>query len=53
MPGTVYALQYKTNLWDLTWTSIEGNVTASGGSASKNNAVGTTRQRFYRVVIVQ
>lgn len=52
-PGAVYTLQYKANLQDSSWTSIPGNVTASGNTASKNDAVGTTTQRFYRVLIVQ
>ncbi|MGD0746028.1 MAG: hypothetical protein ABSA45_12820, partial [Verrucomicrobiota bacterium] len=49
-PGTVYTLQYKTNLLDPSWISIPGNVTASGNTAFKNDTVGSTKQRFYRVV---
>jgi hypothetical protein len=52
-PGTVYTLQYKTNLLDSSWISIPGNVTASGNTASTNDAVGSTTQRYYRVVVVQ
>jgi hypothetical protein len=53
IPGTVYTLQFKTNLQDSGWISIPGNVTASGTTASKNDAVGSTTQRFYRVMVVQ
>jgi hypothetical protein len=52
-PGAVYTLQSKTNLQDSSWISIPGNVTASGNTASKNDAVGSSMQRFYRVLIVQ
>jgi hypothetical protein len=52
-PRTVYTLQYKTNLQDSSWISIPGDVTASANTASKNDAVGSTKQRFYRVMVVQ
>jgi uncharacterized repeat protein (TIGR01451 family) len=51
-PGTTYTLQYKTTLQDPSWISIPGNVTASGNTASRNDAVGSTTQRFYRVMVV-
>jgi uncharacterized repeat protein (TIGR01451 family) len=51
-PGAVYTLQLKTNLQDSNWISISGNVNASGSTASKNDAVGSTTRRFYRVMIV-
>jgi hypothetical protein len=51
-PETVYTLQFKTNLQYSSWISIPGNVTASGNTASKDDAVGSTTQRFYRVMIV-
>jgi hypothetical protein len=51
-PGAVYTLQLKTNLPDSSWIGISGNVTASGNTASKKDAVGLTTQRFYRVMIV-
>jgi uncharacterized repeat protein (TIGR01451 family) len=52
-PGSVYTLQCKTMQQDANWISIPGNVTASGNTASKNDAVGSTMQRFYRVMVVQ
>ncbi len=52
-PGTVYALQFKSGLRDSNWISIPGNVTAGGYVASKSDAVGSTTQRLYRVMIVQ
>ena len=51
-PGTVYTLQYKTNLKDSSWINVPGTVTISGNTASKNDAIGSNKQRFYRVVIV-
>jgi uncharacterized repeat protein (TIGR01451 family) len=52
-PGAVYALQYKTNHVSSSWTSLPGNVTASGNTASKNDAVGATKERHYRVMVAQ
>jgi len=51
-PGTVYALQYKTNIHDPNWINVPGNVTGSGNTASKNDVVGVTKQRVYRIVIL-
>jgi hypothetical protein len=51
-PGTVYVLQCKTNPDD-PWTNLPGNVTASGNTASKSEVVGSTKQHFYRVMVVQ
>ncbi len=51
-PGTVYTLQAKTSLADPNWVSIPGNVTASGSTASKSEAVGASSHRFYRVMVV-
>jgi len=50
--GTVYTLQYKTNMHDPSWVNLPGNVTASGGTASQNDTVGTTSSRLYRVLIL-
>jgi hypothetical protein len=52
IPGGVYTLQLKTNRQDSNWISIPGNVTASGTTASKNDAVGSAAQRLYRVMVV-
>jgi hypothetical protein len=51
LPGTVYTLQYKNNPQDPAWNNLPGNVTAVGTTASKTDDVGSTRQRFYRIVV--
>ncbi|MDW7980132.1 MAG: putative Ig domain-containing protein [Verrucomicrobiales bacterium] len=51
IPGTVYRLQYKTNLTDPAWLAVPGDVTASGTTASKTDNPGTTHRRFYRVIV--
>jgi len=49
-PGVVYTLQYKTNLSDSSWIDVPpGAVAATGATGSRNDTVGTARQRFYRV----
>ncbi len=50
-PGVTYRLQCASDYQN--WTNVPGDVTASGNTASKNDAVGSTKQRFYRVMIVQ
>ena len=52
-PGTVYRLQYRSSLQNSIWTDVPGDVTASGATASKQHAVGSSKQGFYRVMIVQ
>jgi len=49
--GTVYRVQYKTNLTDSTWSAVPGDVTASGPTASKTDNTGNTQRRFYRVIV--
>jgi hypothetical protein len=51
-PGVTYCLQSKTNSQD-SWSDVPGNVTASGATASKQDAMGSSQQRFYRVMVVQ
>jgi hypothetical protein len=51
-PGATYTLQYKTNLYDPSWISIPGNVTASGDTAEKSDVVGSTVQRLYRIMVL-
>jgi hypothetical protein len=50
-PGTTYTLQSKTNLTDA-WFNIPGDVIATTNSASKNDFVGISTQRFYQVKVV-
>jgi len=46
-PGRTYAIQTKTNLSDLTWTTADTNQTS--GSYTDTNPGGT--KKFYRVVV--
>jgi len=50
--GTTYRLQCKANLADPIWIDIPGDVTATGATSSKTDPMGSSRQRFYRVVVV-
>ncbi len=49
MPGVTYGLQYRSNLVDSAWKDIAGYVTASSGTASKEDFPGGASQRIYRV----
>jgi hypothetical protein len=50
-PGRTYRVQFKTNLDASQWTDLPGDVTASGTTASRTDAV-VGAQRFYRVLLV-
>ena len=52
-PGVTYTLQCKANVQDPIWIDIPGNVTATGNTASKTDAVGPTVRRFYRVLVTE
>ena len=47
--GSVYGLQYKTNLTDSAWTDVLPTITATAGTITRTNFVGGNSQRFYRV----
>jgi hypothetical protein len=51
--GTVYRIQRTDSSDDTNWTTIPGDVTATGATASKDDAVGSVQQRFYRVMVVR
>lgn len=51
--GFIYTVQCKANHEDPIWIDIPGNVTATGGSASKTDVVGPSVRRFYRVLVTQ
>jgi hypothetical protein len=51
--GVTYRLQCTSNYLNSVWNSVPGDVTASGSTASKNDTVGSAKQRFYRVMVVQ
>jgi hypothetical protein len=46
----VYRVQFKNSLADSNWTDLPGDVTATNGTASKIDPLGTTN-RFYRLVM--
>jgi hypothetical protein len=50
--GQVYRVQFKTNLGDSNWTDLAPDVSATGSSAVMSDEVGSTAQRFYRLMLV-
>jgi uncharacterized repeat protein (TIGR01451 family) len=51
-PGTTYCLQCKGNSQNSSWINLPGNVTASGTTASKDDAVGSDTIRLYRIMVL-
>ena len=49
-PGSIYRLQWASNVTQSVWGNVPGDVTATSNTASKNDAVGSAPQRFYRVL---
>lgn len=47
--GRVYQMQYKTNLTQTNWLNLGAALTATNSTATASDAVGPSRQRFYRV----
>jgi len=47
--NALYQLQYKTNLTQASWVNLGSPITASGGSVTISNFVGSDPMRFYRV----
>jgi uncharacterized repeat protein (TIGR03803 family) len=45
-----YQLQYRTDLTQTNWSDL-GNYTATNGTLSATDVIGTNSQRFYRVVL--
>jgi len=52
MSNRTYRLQYRTNLTDPGWTELLPDVTATGPSAVKTDAVMGVPRRFYQVVLL-
>ena len=50
--GTVYRIQCKAAPDEPIWTDVPGDVTAAGVSATKDDVVGPTPRRFYRVTVL-
>lgn len=51
-PGSIYCLQSQDTAQEA-WVNVSGNVTATSATASKSDAMGSSQQRFYRVMVVQ
>ncbi|HXB60623.1 MAG TPA: lamin tail domain-containing protein [Candidatus Acidoferrales bacterium] len=51
VPGAIYAVQYKNNLTDPTWTTINSNQIGTGSPMSLVVNTSANSQRFYRVII--
>ena len=47
--GQIYRLQYKADLNETNWSDLLPDVTASGPTASKDDALDSIVQRYYRV----
>jgi uncharacterized repeat protein (TIGR03803 family) len=50
--GQKYQLQYKTNLNSTNWFNLGSAITASGGTVSASDLIGSNAQRFYRVILL-
>jgi hypothetical protein len=51
--GMSYRIEFKTNLTDVAWIGLSGNVTATTNTASKvDSSLGNAQQRFYRVALL-
>jgi uncharacterized repeat protein (TIGR03803 family) len=51
-PGQVYQVQATTNLTSGNWTNLGGAVTAATSTLSASNAISSTGQKFYRVLML-
>jgi subtilase family serine protease len=53
MTGLVYQVQYKTNLVQTNWINLGKPLIATDGNltVSDTNAIGSSRQRFYRLMV--
>jgi uncharacterized repeat protein (TIGR01451 family) len=52
-PGTVYCLQSKNSLNDPEWTTMPGNITATGPTAFAEDPIDATQHRLYRIMVVK
>jgi hypothetical protein len=52
LPGQMYQVQYKTNLTDSMWISLDPPTAGTGAGLSLTNNLGAAPQRFYRVAIL-
>jgi hypothetical protein len=52
LAGQTYHLKYKTDLNAVGWTDVDGDVLATGATATKTVSVGAATHRFYRIFVV-
>jgi hypothetical protein len=50
--GQTYQVEYKDDLTTPTWTPLDSPVTGNGGMLTTTNNFGTSRQRFFRLRLV-
>ncbi|MDB6125380.1 MAG: hypothetical protein JWQ71_4373 [Pedosphaera sp.] len=50
--GQSYRVEYKTNLTDVIWTPLSGDIISQGNAASKADSGPATVQRFYHVIVL-
>jgi len=50
--GVAYQLQYKTNVTATNWINLGSTTTATGGTMSASDTIGSNLRRFYRVALV-
>ncbi len=52
IPGRTYRVEFKDQLNAPTWTTLVTNLPATGSQIVVSGSLGTTTQRFYRVMLV-
>jgi hypothetical protein len=50
--GQPYQVEYITNLTQLGWSNLDGVITTTNPIATASDTIGTSRQRFYRVLLL-
>ena len=50
--GKTYQVQYKSDLAELLWNALPGDVTARADIAAKVDSIDSSGWRFYRVTVV-
>jgi uncharacterized repeat protein (TIGR03803 family) len=51
LAGQTYQLQFKTNLYQMSWNNLGSAITATNSTATASDSLGPDPQRFYRVEI--
>jgi len=53
IPGKIYRVQFKSNLSESSWNDLNGDVVASGFTATKTDVIDSNAQRYYRVALLR